>query len=141
VFSRKGILKLSFIAVTVLTLIQVFPLKALSDDEEPFIYGTYGSLNMGNAGEVTHRDFYITLGSKQGIKVGNHIEVLRKIPTHDLLNRRLQKDMIFPIATLKVIHVEQTASIARVDKVYPDESTPAITPHAVMVGDVVRPVK
>ena len=93
---------------------------------------------MGNPGEVPRKDFYINIGTNQGIKVGSNVEVLRKMPTFDLISKRLEKDMLFPIAKLKVIHVEQSGAIARLDKMLPEESTPMITPNAVMVGDSVR---
>ena len=142
-FTRKG-LRLAWLAgVAIAALIQVLPLSALSSDDlgESTVYGTYAALPMGNPGEVNRRDFYINIGSKEGLKVGSKVEVMRKIPTHDLLTRKLQKDMIFPIATLKVIHVEQTAAIARLERVVPEDNSPAITPRAVMVGDYVRPTK
>jgi hypothetical protein len=137
VFARKGILKLWLTALAAVLIFQALPFRALGD-EDPYIYGTYGALSMGNPGETNQRDFYLTLGANQGVKVGAKVEVLRKIPTHNLLSKSLQKDMIFPIAMLRVIHVEQTAAIARVEKVYPEDATPAITPRAVMVGDVIR---
>ena len=141
---KSSAFRLAWIAgVITVTLIQVFPMSALSAEElgESTVYGTYAALPMGNPGEVEHRDFYVNIGSKEGVKVGSRIEVLRKIPTHDLLTRRLQKDMIFPIAVLKVIHVEQTAAVARLDRIITEESAPAISPRAVMVGDLVRPTR
>ena len=137
---QKGLFKFWLPLLTLWLIFQALPLKALSDDssDDSVIYGTYAAISMGNPGEVIRRDFYLTLGSKEGGKVGSRIEVYRKIPTHDLMARKLQKDMMFPIATLKIIHVEHTASIARLEKITAEETTPAITPRAVMVGDLVR---
>ena len=63
------------------------------------------------------------------------IEVFRRQATHDLLSRKFQKDMAFPIVFLKVIHVEQNGAIARFEKMLPEEVIPVITFRAVMVGD------
>lgn len=141
--NRKGIQLVWISGAIIAALIQIFPVAALTaETNEDFnVYGTYAALPMGNPGEVARRDFYINLGAKNGLKVGSKVDVLRKIPTHDLLTRKLQKDMIFPIAVLKVIHVEQTAAVARVEKIVGEEASPAISPRAVMVGDLVRPAR
>ena len=146
-FARNGfrsLLTMTLIGVAVFQLcFQIWPMKALSADDlnDSTVYGTFAPLAMGNPGEVVHRDFYLSIGSKNGLKVGSKVEVLRKVPTHDLLTRKLQKDMVFSIAVLKVIHVEQTASVARVEKLLGDDNSPAVSPRAVMVGDFVRPTR
>lgn len=138
-FTRKGIRNTLLTSAFLWISAQALHFEALSEDAgDSVIYGTYITLSMGNPGEDHPRDFYVSLGSKSGAKVGAKVEVMRRIATHDLMNRKLQKDMLFPIATLKIIHVEQNASIARLEKMMPEEATPAMTPRAVMVGDSVR---
>ena len=137
-FSRNGLRKLLPIAILACGITQFFCPLTLSAESSPMIYGVYNALNMGNPGEISMRDFYINLGSKNGVKVGAKLDVLRKLSTHDLISRQLQKDMLFAIAELKVIHVEDNAAIARLEKVLDSDSTPVIVPRAVMVGDMVR---
>ncbi len=115
----------------------VFPIKSMSQDH--VVYSIYKGVDLGNPGETNQKDFYLTLGSAQGVREGSTIEVHRKISSYDLRTEKLYKDVTFPIATLKVIHTEANASIARLDKMLPSDKTPVITPRAVMVGDYVRP--
>jgi hypothetical protein len=63
---------------------------------------------------------------------------MRKQATYDMTSQKLYKDIVFPVATLKVIHVESNAAIARLDKLASAEESPATTPRAVMVGDLVQ---
>lgn len=107
---------------------------------EHTVYAVQPKLNLGNPGEINRKDFFINLGTAEGLKVGATVEVLRRISTYDLLNQKLYKDMSFPIATLKIIHVENNAAIARLEKFYSDDQTPTLSPYAVMVGDLVRPL-
>lgn len=111
-------------------------IEAVADDF--LVYGVYNSLNMGDPGEQNTKDFYINMGSAHGVRVGQTLDALRKSPTYDLINEKLQRDVTFPIATLKVIHVEPNAAVARLEKMNPIENTPTIVPRAVMVGDLVR---
>lgn len=102
------------------------------------VYSEYQALDMGNPGEKPPKDYYVNIGSSNGVHEGTELEVVRSIPTYDLLSERLYKDLRFPVATLKVIHAESSASIARLDKLMPPDNTPAVSYRGVMVGDTVR---
>jgi hypothetical protein len=127
----------------ILTLIGVaggilaFPVD--SQAQEFVVYGVHKDLDLGNPGETPQKDYYLNMGSSQGVREGSLIEVHRRMPTYDLIAEKLHKDVIFPIARLKVIHAESNASIARLEKVLPADKTPVTgSPRAVMVGDLIR---
>ena len=102
------------------------------------IYSIYRPIDLGFPGENTPRDYFVNMGANQGVKPGAKLRVLRKAATYDVANQKAFKDMIFPIALLKVIHVESNAAIARLAEYAPVEATPAFSPRAVMVGDLVE---
>lgn len=105
------------------------------------VYGVYTALNMGFPNEVPKKDFYVNLGLKHGVKIGTTLEVLRKVATYDAIGKKLYKDMLYPIAKIKIIHTEDNASIARLETLSPEDRTPASTPRAILVGDMVRTVQ
>ncbi len=113
-----------------------FPTDAAAN--EFIVYGVYRPIDLGVAGEEPQKDFYVNMGSGQGLSKGATLEVYRRSATYDLGAQKLHQDVTFPIATLKVIHVEGNAAIARLDKMHPADKTPAISPRTVMVGDIVR---
>src|ERR1700733_1670788 len=78
-----------------------------------FVYSVYKELDMGNPGEIPQKDYYINMGTSQGLHDGMFVQVLRRTSTYDLLTERLYKDVLFPIARLKVIHTEATAAVGR----------------------------
>ncbi len=119
-------------ALTTLTL----PVPAGS--AEFVVYSVYKAIDLGNPGETPQKDFYVNMGSANGLHNGSSLEVIRKVATYDLLSEKLYKDISFPIARLKVIHVEQNAAVARLEQILPAEKTPAVAHRAVMVGDTVQ---
>lgn len=86
------------------------------------------------------KDYYTTAGKKDGVKAGTILEVTRKTPTYNLQTERVYKDIRVPFARLKVIHVEEEASIARLEELYKPEQTPLLQPRAVIVGDLVQKI-
>lgn len=109
-----------------------------SNAAEFVVYSVYKGLNLGNPGEIQERDYYVNMGSDHGIHEGTILTVYRRTSTYDLMTEQLYRDVTFPIATIKVIHVESLAAVARLEKYLPSDQTPVITPRAIMVGDLIR---
>lgn len=107
---------------------------------EAMVYSVYKGIDLGNSGGSSEKDFFVNLGTNQGVKTGTLLEVARRTPTYDLTTEKLYKDLLFPFARMRVIHAERDASIARIEKFYPTDKTPVVVPRAVIVGDLVRPV-
>ncbi len=116
---------------------------------EAVVYSVYQGVDLGEPPVIPEsseakpppapkKDYFINVGSSQGIKPGTVLEVSRKMPTYDLLGEKLYKEIVFPIGSIKVIHVEQGVAIARLEKMLPSDKTPAFSPRAIMVGDLVR---
>jgi hypothetical protein len=104
------------------------------------VYNVFRPLDLGEdeSGGSRPKDFYVNMGSSNGVRSGTVLEVLRKVSTFDLSSQKLYKDVLLPVAKIKVIHVESNAAVARLEKLAPPELTPGISPRAVMVGDMVR---
>lgn len=115
--------------------------SAPAEASEFVVYSVYKGLNYGNPGEIPQKDFYVNMGSENGVRKGSVLEVVRRTATYDLSSQKLYKDVNYPIGTLKVIHVEGNAAIARLDKMIPADQMPASNPPAILVGDTVRIVK
>ena len=105
------------------------------------VYSVYRGLDMGNPSESPKKDYFVNMGSTQGLRLGAELDVLRRVPTYDLLNEKLYKDVTFPIARIKVIHVENGAAICRLSQTLPPDQTPSVSNRAIMIGDIVRPAE
>jgi hypothetical protein len=125
------------IASTMIAVVGIFAPRT-TGAADYVVYSVYKELDLGNPGEVPQKDFYVNAGTAQGLHPGTPLKVFRRVSTYDLMSEKLYRDVSFPIARLKVIHSEANASIARLDKMLPDAQTPAYSPRAVMVGDLVE---
>lgn len=102
------------------------------------IYSISSRIPMGDPGETKTRDYFFTLGSNAGARAGATIDVFRRMPTYDLSNERLYREVTYPIARLRIIHAEPQAAIGRLEKYYPASVTPNFSPPTIMVGDLVQ---
>lgn len=132
---RNGFAILGIFLASVVTWVLT---PAALSEENAIVYSVFKGIDLGNPNEMIQRDYFVNLGTNQGIRVGTVLEVARKSPSYDLTTEKLYKDLIFPFAQIKVIHAEKDASIARLEKLYPLERTPALTPRSVIVGDFVK---
>ncbi len=114
---------------------------ALSDTDEFVVYSVYQTVSLESAKAQNPKDYYISMGYQHGLKKGAILEVMRRIPSFDTSGEKLYREVIFPIALIKVIHVESKSAIARLEKLLPVNEVPISMPRAVAVGDVVRPAK
>jgi hypothetical protein len=105
---------------------------------ESSVYSIYQGLNFGAPGELTQKDFYVNIGSNQGVTLGSRLKVFRHAPTFDLVAQQVFREVTFPIAIVKVIHVESGVAIARLESFLPSSEAAAISPRAIMVGDLVK---
>jgi hypothetical protein len=105
---------------------------------EYVVYSTFRAIDMGGSAEPPPKDYYVNMGKAQGVREGTILEVFRRTPTYDLLTEKLYKDVTFPIARLRVIHAENAAAIARLDKPLPAANTPSAAPVTPMMGDLVQ---
>jgi hypothetical protein len=136
-FSNDVYLRLALTAAAALGAFLVAAPSALSEDTA-IVYSVFKGIDLGDPNEVLQKDYFVNLGTNQGIQIGTVLEVARKSPSYDLTTEKLYKDLIFPFAKLRVIHAEKDAAIARLEKLYPPEKTPVVVPRSVIVGDLVR---
>ena len=134
--TERAISKIAKVLTACLVGAGAFLMASIAHAGDPTIYNVYRPIDLGD-GTPSFKDFYVNIGTAEGIKVGSTLEVLRKTATYDLTSQKLYKDVYLPVAKIKVIHVESNAAIARLDRVAPS-TTPSIENRAVMIGDYVR---
>lgn len=137
----KGMISLQIAGLLILSHLALIPISLAKGTNNFYIYGVQNSINMGEPNEKVYRDYYINMGTRHGLKIGTKVEVIRQVSSYDLQQRKLHKDVSFPIADLQIIHAEADLAIARLEKMRDETNTPVIQPRAVMVGDIVRPVR
>jgi hypothetical protein len=102
------------------------------------VYGVHNALHMGNPDEPNAKDLYINMGSRNGLKVGSIVEILKTVSTYDLSSKRLFREITFPFGKAKIIHADDDVAVARVIQLNPASETPVAVPYNVQVGDSIR---
>lgn len=102
------------------------------------VYQVFRQIDLGLSPVPPPQQIFINMGAEQGVKKGTMMDVYRKLSSFDLLTQKHVGDHLLPIGRIKVIHVDDTTSIARIDKFVSADTEIILHPQAVMVGDFVR---
>lgn len=121
-----------FIALT----IALFAPLSVYSQADFVVFGVRTDFPMGDT-QNTRKDFYVSIGTNQGVKPGTMLDAFRIITAPDEMNSNKARNITFPIAQLKVIHAQPNTSVARLIKVMPENTTPIGHYQGVMIGDVV----
>ncbi|MEI8347114.1 MAG: hypothetical protein WCG27_06590 [Pseudomonadota bacterium] len=101
------------------------------------IYSVVQNLPMGVENEAIKKNFYINMGSGQGLKTGSTLDVYRIISELDPYESKKRYNHKVKIGELKVIHAEETSAITTLAQFRNDENAPVLDVAAAMIGDVV----
>lgn len=132
----------------VFILSAIFLLSANSFAQETFdpyeefgkflIYSVEQELPMGYDNEVLKKNYYINIGSNQGVKRGTTLDVFRIVSRETPYSNKKRINHKVKIGELKVLHAETDAAIARPIIVKNDIDTPMFEVNAFMIGDRVN---
>lgn len=85
------------------------------------------------------RDFYIDLGTRDGVKAGDVLEVTRQLSITNAMWSGPGHLLRVVLGDVKVLTVGETASIARLQTQRTTAEVPVLDYQTFMVGDVVAP--
>lgn len=89
---------------------------------------------MGVDNEVLKKNFYVNLGSKQGVRKGTLLDVFRIISVLDPYDDRKRVNYRVKIGELKVLHANDEAAITTFHK-KEDKDMPVLELDQFIVGD------
>ena len=102
------------------------------------IYSIAQDIPMGVENEVLRKNFYVNMGTGQGLKNGSTLDVFRVISVLDPYENKQRFNHRVKIGEIKVIHAEDTSAIGTLTKLNADENTPVFEVGKMMVGDIVK---
>jgi hypothetical protein len=102
------------------------------------VYEVFRSIDLGESDRPPPKEFFVNMGSLQGLKKGSVLDVYRKIASFDNLTEKLGGEHMIPVGRIKVIHTDERTAIARIDRYVSLEQEPALLPQSIMIGDLVR---
>lgn len=98
------------------------------------IFSMAQDLPMGFENEVVRKNYYINMGSGQGVKKDSVLDVFRIVSVQNPYDNKKRVNYKVKIGELKVLHSSDEASIAMVNE-YEKEKTPIFELDQFMVGD------
>ena len=98
------------------------------------IFSMTQDLSMGHENEVVRKNYYINMGSGQGVKKDSILNVYRIVSVQNPYDNKKRVNYKVKIGELKVLHSSDEASIAIVKK-YEEEDTPIFELPQFMIGD------
>ena len=88
--------------------------------------------------EPVSRDYYISAGSSQGLKINMVLPVFRRVPVRDPSGGQTLGDLQVPVGQLKVLFLQDRLAIAREFQLSDPELAPVLDQKGVMIGDRVQ---
>lgn len=98
------------------------------------IFSLAQDLAMGFENEVVRKNYYVNIGSGQGIKKDSILDVFRIISVQNPYDNKKRVNYKVKIGELKVLHSSDEASIAMVNQ-YEKDETPIFELNQFMIGD------
>lgn len=98
------------------------------------IFSLAQDLPMGFDNEVVRKNYYINMGSGQGVKKDSIVDVFRIVSVQNPYDNKKRVNYKVKIGELKVLHSSDEAAIAMVNG-YEKEETPIFELNQFMIGD------
>lgn len=99
------------------------------------IFSMAQDLPMGLENEVIRKNYYINMGSGQGVKKDSVLDVFRIVSVQNPYDNKTRVNYKVKIGELKVLHSAADSSIAVVSEYEKNEETPILELNQFMIGD------
>jgi hypothetical protein len=104
---------------------------------EYIVFGVNQNLPMGIPNEVILKDYYLSFGGHQGLRNGTIVDVFRKISQINPLSNKKRYKYKVKIGEMKIIHTEESTSIARIHKTNKQNKLIILDIDSILIGDLV----
>ncbi|MBD64056.1 MAG: hypothetical protein CME62_02540 [Halobacteriovoraceae bacterium] len=119
--------------MTLLLVLTSFQLFA----EDHVIYAIDQDIPMGYENEIIKKNFYVNMGSNQGLKEGTVLEVHRTVSNLNPYNNKSRINYSVKIGEIEVLHVQENAAITQLKDLAVGKNTPLFEINNLMIGDKV----
>lgn len=99
------------------------------------IFSMAQDLPMGMENEIIRKNYYVNIGSGQGVKKDSILDVFRIVSVQNPYDNKKRVNYKVKIGELKVLHSSDEAAIAMVNSYEKEESSPIFELNQFMIGD------
>ncbi len=126
-----------FFELPVLFIVALTFTASMAIAKDYVIYSIAQDLPMGNKGEVIRKNFYVDMGTNQGLKKGSLLDVYRVVSILDPYESKKRYNHRVKIGEVKILHAEDSSAIASLNKLEETDETPVFEIGKMMIGDIV----
>jgi len=126
--------KFVWTAFLLLTLITVHTVQA----RDFIIYSIGLEVPMGTEGEKLQKNYYINMGTNQGVKQGTRLDVVRTIAKQNPYDSNKRYTHQVKVGELVVLHTEEENAITHMEKFKKDNPNVLFEINDFMIGDSVQ---
>jgi len=126
-----------FFELPVLFMIALTFTASMAIAKDYVIYSISQDIPMGNKDEIIRKNFYVDMGSNQGVKKGSVLDVYRVVSVLDPYESKKRFNHRIKIGEVKVLHAEDSSAIGVLNKLEESEETPVFEVGKMMIGDIV----
>jgi len=128
----------SLIKFNQLFIISIIFLSIVAQSKEFIIYSIDQEIPEGSINEIIKKNYYLNMGSIQGLNKGDLVNVYRKINKSNPYENNKQHEYKLKVGQLKIIHTQEYASIGIQERLFfQDLNTPVLRQTSIMIGDKV----
>jgi hypothetical protein len=99
------------------------------------IYSVAEEIPMGYENEVTKKNFYLNIGTNQGVSEGTVLDVYRVVSRSNPYENLKRVNYKIKIGEIKVLHSDDEAAIGIMTQLKDEQDTPLIHLKGFMIGD------
>ena len=126
-----------FFELPVLIMIALTFTASMAIAKDYVIYSISQDIPMGYKDELIKKNFFVDMGKNQGVKKGSILDVYRVVSVLDPYESKKRYNHRVKIGEMKVLHVEDSSAIGRLNKLEDGEETPVFEIGKMMIGDIV----
>ena len=119
----------------ILPFILFFFTASMGFAREYIIYSIAQDVPMGMENETINKNFYVNMGSKQGLSEGAILDVYRVISRLDTYETKKRYNHRVKIGELEVLHAEDNSAITGLKSVNPNSERTFFEVPGLMIGD------
>jgi len=93
---------------------------------------------MSESEPLPEKDYYLSVGERDGLHLGDVVEVFRSYPVMDVASGVPARLIRISLGKLKISILGMSQSVARVDELRPPGLLPALVSPSPMLGDEVE---
>jgi|SRR5690606_29382504 len=118
-----------------LTIIATLLISQAALSRSHVIFSMAQDLSMGFENEIIRKNYYVNMGTGQGIKKDTTLDVYRIVSVQNPYDNQKRVNYKVKVGELQVLHASEEASIAAVKSYETTEGNPILELNQFMIGD------